>query len=380
MALHAQEKSSTIHVLLLEDNPGDVLLIKAMLRKQRGTTYLLQREDSTEGGLTTLRTQPVDVVLLDLGLIDSKGIETLIVMQKHHRDIPMVVMTGMDDELLATEAVRQGAQDFLVKGKFDGYWLHRVIDNAIQRKELEHSLHILAQFPDNNPNPVLRISEDGQVLYANKASEQLCALCDCYVNHYVQETWREWLRQAAVMKKSTTHEQELASSFFRFQIVPLPGSRQFYLYAEDITKQKRAEQQLQHSAQHDVLTNLPNRKFLLETLAQTLTQKHMMRPFAVLFLDVDRFKRVNDGLGHAVGDILLIQFAERIGKGLRDSDIVARLGGDEFVILLRDLHGPQDAIRVAERIQQALEAPFQLEGHTLFVTTSIGIAFGHQAS
>lgn len=144
----------------------------------------------------------------------------------------------------------------------------------------------------------------------------------------------------------------------------------------DITSRKRTEKQLLHDALHDALTDLPNRALFMDRLERSL-ERHKRNPnylFAVLFLDLDRFKLVNDSLGHVVGNHLLVEISRRLQACIRAEDTVARLGGDEFVILLEVLDCPSDATRVAERIQQTLAQPFNLNGHEMFVTVSIGIA------
>lgn len=143
----------------------------------------------------------------------------------------------------------------------------------------------------------------------------------------------------------------------------------------DITERKWAEEQLRYSAYHDTLTDLPNRAFFIDRLRQALkkVQKQPEYVFAVLFLDLDRFKLINDSLGHMVGDQLLVGLAQRLQTCLRPGDIVARLGGDEFTILLQQMHDISDAMRVAERIQEAIALPFYLNTHEVFTTTSIGI-------
>jgi diguanylate cyclase (GGDEF)-like protein/PAS domain S-box-containing protein len=145
---------------------------------------------------------------------------------------------------------------------------------------------------------------------------------------------------------------------------------------EDITERKRMEEQLLHDAFHESLTGLPNRALFMERLRQALarTTQDKNYLFAVLFLDLDRFKVVNDSLGHMVGDRLLVAIARRLEASLRSTDTVARLGGDEFAILLDEIERVNDAIAVAEHIQQALKLPFNLNGYEVFTTTSIGIA------
>jgi diguanylate cyclase (GGDEF)-like protein/PAS domain S-box-containing protein len=144
----------------------------------------------------------------------------------------------------------------------------------------------------------------------------------------------------------------------------------------DITSRKQAESQLLHDALHDTLTHLPNRTLLMDRLrhAIQLSKRTSSFLFAVLFLDLDRFKVINDSLGHMIGDQLLMAIAQRLAACLRPCDTVARLGGDEFVILLEDIHDVNRVTAVANRIQQTLTQPFTLEGHEVFTTASIGIA------
>jgi PAS domain S-box-containing protein len=167
----------------------------------------------------------------------------------------------------------------------------------------------------------------------------------------------------------------------------------------DITQRKRAEEKLDHMSFHDGLTNLPNRALFLDRLQRAITQarRHSDFRFAVLFIDIDEFKVFNDSLGHAAGDALLIQIAQRLAVCLRGADTIsrprlddtaghllgestlARPGGDEFTVLIEELHDPSDTIRVAERIQQKLAVPFDLNGQEIVLTVSIGVAFSGNA-
>jgi diguanylate cyclase (GGDEF)-like protein/PAS domain S-box-containing protein len=151
----------------------------------------------------------------------------------------------------------------------------------------------------------------------------------------------------------------------------------------DVTDRKEAEHRLQHDALHDALTGLPNRVLFVDRLDQAIRRAQRSEDeacAAVLFLDLDRFKVVNDSLGHHIGDKLLIAVAQRLEGALRPTDTVARLGGDEFTVLLTDVVDARGAILVAERVQQALRTPFELGGRELFVDASIGIALASSSA
>jgi diguanylate cyclase (GGDEF)-like protein len=149
---------------------------------------------------------------------------------------------------------------------------------------------------------------------------------------------------------------------------------------EQIAERERVERQLLHETLHDSLTGLPNRGFLLDALARSLArlQRDAAHRFAVLFLDLDRFKVVNDSMGHLVGDEMLKEAARRLAACIRSPDIVARLGGDEFALLLEDIRAPDDAYHVAQRVLSALREPMRLAGRDLFPSASLGIALSHE--
>jgi diguanylate cyclase (GGDEF)-like protein/PAS domain S-box-containing protein len=155
-----------------------------------------------------------------------------------------------------------------------------------------------------------------------------------------------------------------------------PAVAGIVLNSHDVTDRKRAEEKLLHDALHDDLTGLPNRALFMDRLRQSMerSRREPERMTAVLFLDLDQFKIVNDSLGHLVGDELLIQISAAIALALRPSDTIARVGGDEFAILLEGGRDVGDAVRVADRIHERLEAPLNLGGHEVFVTASLGIA------
>jgi len=143
----------------------------------------------------------------------------------------------------------------------------------------------------------------------------------------------------------------------------------------DITESRMAQENVRHQAQHDYLTNLPNRLLFYDRFNQqmALANRHKSR-FALIFFDLDKFKPVNDSLGHQAGDLLLIAVAKRLTAAVREIDTVSRFGGDEFAILLSDIAGQQEVCALSDKIQQLLNEPFSIETHSVSISASIGYA------
>ena len=147
----------------------------------------------------------------------------------------------------------------------------------------------------------------------------------------------------------------------------------------DITERKALEEQLEHQAFYDSLTDQPNRRLVVDRLGHALgrTRRKKGRQVAIFFMDLDDFKIINDSVGHDIGDRVLVAVSERLKEGLRPEDTLARFGGDEFVVMLEDAEGPEEVVRVAERITDTLREPILIDGRELFVRASIGIALGY---
>ena len=219
-----------------------------------------------------------------------------------------------------------------------------------QEKELLSTDFLSVTHPEDLPAAMSNI---GQLL---KGKAQSSKMEKRYVHKLGHEVWVHW-------SVSLVRDPYTKSVHLIFQV-------------QDITDRKLAEQQLHHDAFHDALTGLPNRALFMDhlKLAIARSRRNTQLMFAVLYLDLDRFKVINDSLGNTIGDQLLVGTADRLKTNLRPGDTVARLGGDEFVILIEDITDEMEAVQVAERIQKELLQPFNLSGREVFTTVSLGIA------
>lgn len=267
-----------------------------------------------------------------------------------------------------------------------------------ERKRIEEVLrHRKQEFKalvEHAPDIIARFSAELRYVYINPAIEPATGIspstfigktnAELEMPSDLCQIWEQKLRQVFETKQGLVFEFSFHTStetnYYQTRYVPefaSDGSVEFVLsIARNITALKQAEEKLIHDALHDALTGLPNRTLFMDRLECAL--KHIKRradySVAVLFLDLDRFKLVNDSLGHTIGDQLLVALADRLKKCLRSGDTVARLGGDEFTILLDDIKGMGDITYVVDRIHKDLTLPFNLSGYEVFTTASIGIA------
>ena len=260
-----------LQVLLVEDNAGDARLIREMIADEpTEAQFRLKHVDRLSRGLESLSQKDVSLVLLDLSLPDSHGLDTFAKVFAHSPDVPIIVLSGNDDQQLALYAVKSGAQDYLVKGK---------IDSALLLKAMQYSV-----------------------------------------------------------------------------------------------ERKRYQRELERQANYDALTGLPNRHLFNDRLRQAVFAQRNPRSIAVVFIDLDHFKVINDSLGHNFGDEVLRHVGERLQAAVRDGDTVARLGGDEFVLILSDQTREEVIFRTMRRLITKVSEPIEIGERELNITCSAGIS------
>ncbi len=343
----------------------------------------------------------IDIVLLGLDLPDSSGLSTFQRMFDCAPDLPIVVMVDREGEDLALRAISQGCQGFLTRFEIGPKQLRRSIVASVERQRAlrtirrdaeRYSLAINgtsdglwdwdlesdAVFYSARWNGLMGLPERDVVAgpyhwFDRVHPDDLSGLKDMLIEH-LSGNARHFEHEYRVRGTGGDYLWVLSRGLV---VRNLGGeTRRIAGSMTDITERKLAEKLLAFGALHDELTGLANRTLFKDRLAVAL--KTMKRqsgpPFGVLFLDLDRFKRVNDTFGHSVGDRLLVEISRRLETFLRPGDTLARLGGDEFGILVADAPSVSDALHVAERVQERLRLPFAVDDRTLEVSASIGIA------
>jgi diguanylate cyclase (GGDEF)-like protein/PAS domain S-box-containing protein len=388
---------SPIRVLLVDDDEDDFVMTRELLREAGPGAFQLDWICNYEEAIVAIERRDHAVYLLDYRLGEHSGLDILRSAGGRNPQSPMILLTGQGDELVDIEAMKEGAADYLVKSQLTSDLLARSIRYAMERSKASQSLRESEEryqrLVELSPDAIL-VHTEGIIVFVNGAGVRLLGadssakLIGKPVTDFVHADFRESVHQRIDQRLHENLEVPFAEEKFvrmdgveiQVEVAGVPfiyeNKPSIQIVARDISARKRIEEKLIHDAFHDTLTGLPNRALFKEHLKLAVDRAKKKDPylFAVLFLDLDRFKNVNDSLGHAVGDELLIGIARRIESHIRPVDRVARLGGDEFAILLDGIEDPGDATRVAERLQCELQVPFSIRGHDVFTSVSVGIA------
>ncbi|KAA5603504.1 diguanylate cyclase [Roseospira marina] len=379
--------------LLIEDNIADAQLIQFLLDEADGTPLAFTHVTTLNEALIDLSRDSFDVILVDLSLPDSQGLETLETLHSARADIAIVVLTGLDATETAIGAVQRGAQDYMVKGRGDGQLVKRSILYAVERHRANQRL-LLAEAAFRNIDTGIMVTDaTGKVVRVNPAycrisgyrqSEVIASQTNVlrsgvHEPQFYDDLWRQ-LRETGAWEGeiwSRRKDGKVAPEWLRINVVTdaVGGTAGYVAIFTDIAFRRRAEQELLRQATTDPLTGLANRQLFNRLLASTIEQaSRYQREAALLFLDLDGFKAVNDSRGHAVGDTVLREIAGRLRGAVRVSDEVARLGGDEFVVILPEVRGRNAAAAVAEKLLGEIKRPFACDIGAAHLTASIGIA------
>jgi diguanylate cyclase (GGDEF)-like protein/PAS domain S-box-containing protein len=388
-------------LLIVEDNLGDVRLVREMINDGGAHNTRLIHVDGIRAAEAYVAAHAVDIILLDLGLSDAQGLEAVGRAHSAAPRVPLVVLTGMDDEGLAGQALKLGAQDYLIKGQIEARGLARALRYAVERKSMEEALFIEKERAEVTLNciadAVACSDRFGNISFINRFAQTMTGWS-------MVEAFGRPMSEVLRIEDARTHEAVLhpmeralapnnAQSPVDWVLVRRDGFQTpiedsvatindrdgqtigAVIVFRDVRAARAMAAEMIHSAKHDFLTGLPNRMLLTDRVNQAIgaAPRHRKK-VAVLFLDLDGFKHVNDSLGHPVGDKLLQSVGQCLVGCVRSADTVSRQGGDEFVVLLSEVEHSEDAAISARRILAAVAEGHAINGRDLHITTSIGIS------
>lgn len=407
------------HILLVDDEPQLLQSCEALLET---AGFMVTTCGGGREALARLTTSSAfDLLLLDLNMPECSGLQVMREIKQRGIDISVVVLSGETSFEWVSSAFQLGAYDYITK-PYDYDTLINTINNVLQKRTMEKSLVRLRRqlerserlhrfMIESSPDLIFIVDKAGNFVFVNDRAEDLLGyrkdeligkhhsvvmdpdsiprveLCFSERRHSaraarIDEIWLlckpglaprgERRRIAIEMTAMGVYEDESFNLLGELQQSEFAGT---YVVARDITERLASQKLIHYQAYHDLLTGLPNRALFMDRLSNAIAgARRSKEKLAVMFLDLDRFKIVNDNLGHDTGDVLLKQVAERLSGCLRESDTLARLGGDEFIVLLPKLQAAEGAQKVADKIVSAFKQPFDVDNNELYITASIGVA------
>ena len=380
----------SLRVLLIEDNPHDARFVKLMLAEVRPTPSLVH-DTHLEEAIRRLQAGGFDCVLLDLSLPDGSGLQAVRSVIAAAPKVPVVVLTGLDDSDVATAAMRQGAQDYLVKGEFDARLLERALRYAIQRMRTTLALRASEErFALAVRSTAEGIFDWDMVADRIYLSPRWFEMCGLEYRGFLEEPDR-WLSlvhpddRGRLRAQIDEHRRGGgAQDQSEYRLLHRDGqyrwmlSRWLVVRGADggATRLVGSQADITERRVQDPVTALPNAVLIRERLDRALTRARYeggSYHFAVAMVGIDRMKLINDGLGHIAGDEVLARCGRRLQQSLRPRDFVGRFGGDEFVVHLEDVARAEVATRAARRLQERLAAPMGVGGREVYPTVSVGI-------
>ncbi len=387
-------------VLLVEDDPGHAELIRRAFEKHQRCRLVVS--STLEKARSLIADTFPDVIITDIRLPDGQGTELL----QSHQGCPIIVMTSYSDETVAVKAIKSGAADYIVKSQDSMASLPRSASRVMRewrlvtdRKLAEQRQQRLTAILEATPDLVCIANLDGFLTYINQPGRKMLGigrkenvsrlrLADFHQAEVGRRILSEgipcairegtWTDETTFLSRSG--EEILSSQVLISHRNDLGEIEFFSTIARDIRHLRAAEDKVEYLAYYDALTGLPNRNELVKRLDMELARVNRLKnQGALLFIDLDNFKHINDSLGHPVGDMVLQEIARRLKSHLRGDDTVARLGGDEFIVVLSGLSDDQieansQARSIANKIRDAIAMECKIGDDELQITASIGIS------
>jgi diguanylate cyclase (GGDEF)-like protein/PAS domain S-box-containing protein len=386
----------SLNVLLVEDSADDAELLELELSRG-GLSPAIRRVETAEAMRAALAEADWDVVLCDYNLPSFSADGALTTLQDSGHDLPFIILSGVVQSEDAVTLLKRGAHDFLNKDSLARLVpaIQREIREAVertQRRRAEERVRILSLAVEQSPVSVVITDRDGAIEYVNPKFQAITGYSlfeavgrnldftclDMAGQEIFRTLWATVLDGQEWRGEFCNRRRDGGLFWEHATVSPLKDKTgaitHFVAVKEDITVRRSYEERLLRQANFDELTGLPNRVLMLDRLEQAIAVAHRHDTLtALLYIDLDQFKNVNDTLGHVAGDRLLKEASARLGECTREGDTLARMGGDEFVIILPGISSGRAAQKVAERVITLFNQPFVLEGQDNFVTASLGI-------
>ena len=388
-------------LLLIEPAAGDRRAIREVLAAASGILDV-DHVTNIKDGIARLEQKSVSAVLLDLDLPEARDLSALDELRRAAPKVAIMILTRAADQALARRAVERGANDAVVTDQIDTRSLVQLIAMMFERRASEEQKFVELERAEVTLNSigdaVMTTDTLGNVTYLNAEAEGLTGwtrseafarpladvfdVTDGLTGQHAQDPSRlaiEHNKKVRLKGNYILVGREGNETAIEHSAAPIHDRQGNILGAvivfRDVVVSRERRLQMLHLAEHDALTDLPNRLLLNDRLARSIAlARRYGRRLAVLFLDCDRFKHINDTLGHAIGDQVLRSVAKRLTTCVRESDTVSRHGGDEFLVLLSELDHPEDAEAIAQKIVSSVAEPHLIAGHELQLTASVGIA------
>jgi diguanylate cyclase (GGDEF)-like protein/PAS domain S-box-containing protein len=388
-------------LLLIEPEGGGRRSIAGVLAGA-ADLLALERVRDLDSGVCRLRETSFTAILLDVSIPEVRDLSAIDRLRALAPDAAIMILASAIDQPLARRAVERGASDFAVTDTIDARGLCQLIAMMFERRGRQRQQFVERQRAEITLNSigdaVLTTDTQGRVTYLNAEAESLTGwtraeafarpLADVFdVTDAMTGKPADDPASLAIARQARIRG---AGNFvivgrggketsIEYSAAPIHDPQRSILGAvivfRDVIVSRERRLQMLHLAEHDALTDLPNRLLLSDRLARSIAlARRYDRRLAVLFLDCDRFKHINDTLGHAIGDQVLRSVAGRLTACVRESDTVSRHGGDEFLVLLSEVEHAEDARLIAEKIVSSIAAPHHIAGHALELTASVGIA------
>ncbi len=392
-----QAQHSGLRILLVEDSQDDAdLLLHELCRG--GFSLSHRRVETREALEAALAEGGWHAVISDYSLPRLDGDSALAIVKAFDQDLPFILVSANIGEETAVRAMKAGAHDYIMKESLSR--LVPVIEREVKEAEMrrrrncaEEQMRRLSRAVEQTADLVMIADRDGRIQYVNPAFEKATGYSQSeavgrksrmlnsgqHQTEFFARLWETILKGEVFQDVFINRKKNGTLYYEEKTITPLKDAQgnveSFVSTGKDITEQVRTKERLQHLSYHDSLTGLPNRALYIDRLTQAISRARWNhRVVAVMFVDLDRFKNINETLGYSAGDRFLQEVSSRLTECLRDGDTVARLGDDEFAVILEDVASDDDIPMVTEKIHDALSKPMVVQGRDLFVSASIGIS------